>query len=102
MRKTDARKLSSQIQQHNRNQTIRLLEKGKSRYQIAGILDFQYVMICHWIRRYKKGDKSVLAIGRWGLEKPKCAIGLGHSRDAKCHRKINTHYWKARMSGKML
>ena len=66
MKKTDARKLGAQIQQHNRNQAIRLLEKGKSRYQIADILDVHYVTVCNWIRRYKKGGQSGLAIGRRG------------------------------------
>ena len=66
MQNIDARKLSSDAQQHNRNQAIRLLNKGKSRHEIAEIIDVHYVTVCNWIRRFEQDGISGLAIGQRG------------------------------------
>ena len=66
MKNIDARKLSSEAQQHNRDQAIRLLGKGKSRRDIAEIIGVHYITVCNWIRRYEQGGKSGLAIGQRG------------------------------------
>jgi transposase len=66
MQNADARKLSSEAQQNNRNQAIRLLDKGKSRVKIADILGVHYVTVCNWIRRFERDGKSGLAIGQRG------------------------------------
>ena len=55
MKNIDARKLSSEAQQHNRDQAIRLLGKGKSRRDIAEIIGVHYITVCNWIRRYEQG-----------------------------------------------
>ncbi len=62
----DARKLSSEAQYHNRNQAIRLLDKGKNRREIAEIINVHYVTVCNWIRRYEKDGNSGLSIGQRG------------------------------------
>ncbi|MCF6264720.1 MAG: hypothetical protein L3J24_14195 [Xanthomonadales bacterium] len=42
MFRTDARKRSTEVQQHNREQTIRLFADGMSRYEIARVIDVHY------------------------------------------------------------
>jgi len=66
MKFIDARKLSSEAQQHNRNQAIRMFIKGQSRRHIADNLDVHYGTVCSWIRRFEKDGKSGLAIGQRG------------------------------------
>ena len=66
MKHIDARKLSSEAQQHNRNQAVRMFEKGQSRRQIADHLDVHYGTVCNWIRRFEQGGKSGLELGQRG------------------------------------
>ena len=66
MKYIDARKLSSEAQQHNRNQAVRMFEKGQSRRQIADNLDVHYGTVCNWIGRFEQGGKSGLALGQRG------------------------------------
>lgn len=59
MKITDARNHPKEVQQHNRNQAIRLLKNGKSRKEIAEIVQVYYDVVCRWIRAWKKGgDKA--------------------------------------------
>ncbi len=66
MRENDARKRSTDVQQHNRDQAVRLFQKGMSRKQIAEIVDVHYQTICEWISRYQTGGESALKIGQRG------------------------------------
>ena len=43
-----------------------MINKGKSRREIAEILDVHYVTVCHWVRCFKKDGISGLAIGQRG------------------------------------
>ncbi len=66
MKHIDARKLSSDAQQHNRNQAIRMFNKGQSRRIIADNLDVHYGTVCNWIRRFEKGGELSLELGKRG------------------------------------
>ncbi len=69
MLKTDARKRSTEVQQHNREQAIRLYLEGTSRLEIARIIDVHYGTVADWIRRYDKGGLDALKIGKRGRSK---------------------------------
>jgi transposase len=66
MLKIDARKRSTDVQQHNREQAIRLYLDGMSRQEIARIIAVHYTTVNDWIRRYKKGGIDALQIGTRG------------------------------------
>jgi len=66
MKHIDARKLSSEAQQHNRNQAIRMFKKGQNRRVIADNLDVHYGTVCNWIRRFEKDGESGLELGKRG------------------------------------
>ena len=66
MNRIDARKRSTEVQQYSREQAVRLFEEGKSREEIAGIIDVHYGTVCDWIRRYRRGGKKALRIGQRG------------------------------------
>ena len=66
MRDIDARKLSSEVQQHNRNQAIRMFEQGQSRQTIADNVGVHYGTVCNWIRRYDQNGETGLALGQRG------------------------------------
>ena len=66
MKRIDARKLSSEAQQHNRHQAIRMFKKGQSRQRIADNLDVHYGTVCRWIRCFEKDGESGLSIGQRG------------------------------------
>jgi transposase len=66
MLKIDARKRSTEVQQHNRQQAIRLYLEGMSRPEIARIIDVHYGTVADWIRRYEKGGLEALEIGQRG------------------------------------
>ncbi len=46
MKNTDARHLPNEVQQHTRNQAIRLFKNGKSRKEIAEIVQVHYDVAC--------------------------------------------------------
>lgn len=66
MLKIDARKRSTEVQQHNREQAIRLYLEGRRREDIARIIDVHLASVGDWIRRYKKGGIEALTIGQRG------------------------------------
>ena len=66
MRENDARKRTTEVQQHNRDQAVRLYQKGMSRQEIAEIVDVHYQTVCDWITRYEAGGESALRIGQRG------------------------------------
>ena len=66
MLRTDARKRSTEVQQHNREQAIRLFSDGMSRYEIARVIDVHYATVGDWIRRYEGGGLKALQIGKRG------------------------------------
>lgn len=66
MNKVDARKLSSEIQQHNRKQAIRMFENGHDRQDIAHSLDVHYGTVCRWIRAYQQQGESGIQLGKRG------------------------------------
>ena len=66
MKHIDARKLSSEAQQYNRNQAVRMFEQGQSRRQIADNLDVHYGTVCNWIRRFEQSGKSGMDLGQRG------------------------------------
>ena len=66
MKKYDARKLPKEVQQHSRNQAIRLFQKGITRKQIAEIVGVHYSSICKWIRIWKSGGKRAIKLKKRG------------------------------------
>jgi len=66
MKKTDARKLSSEVQQHNRDLAIRLFQQGQTRKQIAEIVGVHYAVACRWIKAWKQGGEAAIKLGQRG------------------------------------
>lgn len=66
MKKQDARSLSQEIQQYNRNQAVRLFKKGKTRRDIADILGVSYSAVCNWITAWRKGGKQAIVLKKRG------------------------------------
>lgn len=56
MDKIDARKQSTEIQQHNRDQAIRLHSEGVKRADIARIIGVHTSTLGAWIALYNKGE----------------------------------------------
>ena len=54
MAERDGRKLSPELQQHNRQVAIKLFQKGVKRKVIAESLEVSYIAVCQWIRLWKK------------------------------------------------
>jgi len=66
MKESDARQRSTDVQQHNREQAIRLYLDGMSRSKIAYIVGVHYQTLGDWIRRYETGGEKALKIGQRG------------------------------------
>jgi len=66
MEKLDARKLPSEVQQHNRNLAIRLFQEGKKRKEIASIVGVHYGVICRWIQAWQQGGKQAIKLKKRG------------------------------------
>lgn len=66
MKKTDARKLSSEVQQHNRDLAVRLFQQGQTRKQIAEIVGVHYAVACRWIKAWKQGGEEAIKLGKRG------------------------------------
>jgi len=66
MKTHDARKLPKDVQQHNRDQAIRLFQQGESRERIAQIVEVHYGTVCKWIRKWKYGGKSAIRLQKRG------------------------------------
>jgi len=69
MQKIDARKLSSEVQQHNREQAIRLHGQGMKREDIAHIVGIHPSTLGAWIALYNKGGAEALKLGQRGRRK---------------------------------
>lgn len=63
---TDGRNLPREIQQHNRNQAIRLFQEGKPRKEIAAIVQVHYIVICRWIRAWQRGGDDAIQLKKRG------------------------------------
>jgi hypothetical protein len=59
MKKHAARNLSKEIQQHNRNQAIRLFTEGKKRAEIAQVIGVHYVVV---VNGFVLGDEVQLLL----------------------------------------
>lgn len=66
MKKSDARKLAPEIQQHNRDLAIRLFQQGQKRVDIAEIVGVHYGVACRWIRAWKQGGDQAIKLRRRG------------------------------------
>ena len=66
MDKIDTRKLSTEIQQHNRDQAIRLHLEGMSRKDVIRIIGVHASTLGGWIALYNKGGSEALKIGQRG------------------------------------
>lgn len=66
MTKIDGRKLSSEIQQHNRELAIRLFEAGESRKCIAEMIGANYMVVCRWIKSWQDGGTEAVKLGTRG------------------------------------
>lgn len=66
MKKIDARKLSTEIQQHNRQNAVRLYTEGRSQRDIASLLGVHFRTVNTWIAAFKKGGMDAVAIKKRG------------------------------------
>lgn len=66
MKIKDAKNLPEEVQQHNRDQAIRLFKKGKSRKEIAASIEVHYDVVCRWIRAWKKGGDKAIKLKKRG------------------------------------
>jgi len=68
MKNTDARQLSTELQQYNRDLAVRWFEEGRTQREIASLLNVHSRTIHDWITLYKKGGTQALAIKKRGRE----------------------------------
>jgi transposase len=66
MEKIDARKLPKAVQQHNRDQAIRLFLQGKTRKEVAAIVGVHYVVVCGWVRAWQQGGDAAITLKKRG------------------------------------
>jgi len=66
MKKLDARKLTPEIQQHNRDLAIRLFQQGKKRTDIAEITGVHYGVAYRWIKAWEQGGEAAIKQGQRG------------------------------------
>lgn len=66
MDKIDSRQLSTELQQYNRDQAIRLHLEGMSRKDIIQVIGVHPSTLGLWITAYKKGGMEALKIGQRG------------------------------------
>ncbi|SDP68948.1 IS630 family transposase [Desulforhopalus singaporensis] len=66
MKKQDARKLSQEIQQYNRDQAIRLFKAGRKRKDIAKIIGVSYSAVCKWISIWEAGGRKAIVLKKRG------------------------------------
>jgi transposase len=66
MKNTDARNLPKEVQQHNRDQAIRLFKRWKLRKEIAEIVQVHFDVVCRWIRAWKKGGDKAIKLKKRG------------------------------------
>jgi len=66
MKRIDARKLTSEVQQHNRDLATRLFEQDQKRADIAEIIGVHYGVVCRWIRSWKKSGRQSIKLGKRG------------------------------------
>ena len=83
MQKTDARKHSTEVQQHNREQAIRLHLEGMKRSDIAQIVGIHTSTLSAWIALYNKGGVEALKLGQRGRRK-----GDGRTLTASQERRL--------------
>lgn len=69
MDKIDTRKQSTEVQQNNRDQAIRLHLDGFSRKDIARIIGIHPSTLGGWIALYNKGGSEALIVGQRGRRK---------------------------------
>jgi len=66
MKKQDARSLSQEVQQYNRDQAVRLFKMGRARRDIAEIIGVSYSAVCKWIDAWKQGGKKAIILKKRG------------------------------------
>ena len=66
MKNTDARKLSSVVQQHNSDLAVRLFNQSQTRKQIAEIVGVHYSVACRWIKAWLQGGEDAIKLGQRG------------------------------------
>jgi len=66
MKKLDARKLPSEVQQHNRNLAVRLFQEGKKRKEIASTVGVHYGVVCRWIQAWQQGGEQAIELKKRG------------------------------------
>lgn len=62
----DTRKLSSEVQQHNRTLAIQLFNQEHSRQSIAEAIGVHYGVVCRWIRAWQRGGEDAIILGQRG------------------------------------
>lgn len=66
MKRIDARKLTSEVQQHNRDLAIRLFKQDQRRADIAEIVGVHYGVVCRWIRSWEQNGRQSIKLGKRG------------------------------------
>jgi transposase len=72
MKKNDARKKSTDVQQEIRYQVIRLKEQGYKRYTISEITGINISTCSQWWKLYKAGGRKALKIKKRGRQTGSC------------------------------
>lgn len=66
MKTQDGRHLSREVQQYNRDLTIRLFKEGRKRKEISEIIGIHYVVICKWIAIWQKEGTQAIKLKKRG------------------------------------
>lgn len=72
MENTDTRKLKQEVQQHLRNQAIRLRKAGHTYAQIGEMLGVHHTNVCKWWKAYERGGTKAVRHKRRGRRHGAC------------------------------
>ena len=87
MKKTDARKLSTEAQQQLRHQAIRLRKAGRKVKDIAEVTGVQPTTVCRWCKEYERGGAKAIRIKKRGRPKGSCRT-LSPKQEKELQREI--------------
>ena len=87
MKKTDARKLSTEAQQQLRHQAIRLRKAGRKVKDIAEVTGVQPTTVCRWCKEYERGGAKAIRIKKRGRPRGSCRI-LSPGQEKELQRDI--------------
>jgi transposase len=87
MKKIDARKLTTEAQQHLRHQAIRLRKSGRTYGEISEVTGVHPTTVCQWYKSYERGGAKAVRIKKRGRPTGSCRT-LSQAQEKELRRAI--------------